>query len=62
MIYNRYTGSLVLEKCRDLWTNTFDYFWMTNGKIFSPYFSNEKDAQQWLKEKAEENKSLMKEL
>jgi hypothetical protein len=43
-------SSPILEKCRDLWTNTFDYFWMLDGKVFSPYFSNADDARKWLNE------------
>ncbi len=42
---------MYLEEIRDLWTNSFTYFWR-NEKwvIVSPYFDSERDAYLWLEE------------
>jgi hypothetical protein len=43
---------MVLECIRDRWTNSDTYFWRNNstGKIISPYFDTEDQAQEWLRQ------------
>jgi hypothetical protein len=38
-----------LDSIRDMWTNTYTYFWRdSSGKLTSPYFDSEKEAEEWL--------------
>jgi coproporphyrinogen III oxidase len=39
-----------LQNHRDLWTNKPDYWWTLDGKVISPYFSNQEDAILWKEE------------
>ena len=43
---------MVLECIRDRWTNSDTYFWRNNstGKIISPYFDTEDQAQEWMRQ------------
>jgi len=43
---------MVLECIRDRWTNSDTYFWRNNstGKITSPYFDTEDQAQEWMRQ------------
>ena len=36
-----------LNKHKDNWTNTTDYWWSEGEKIISPYFLKEEDALKW---------------
>ena len=39
-----------LDYCKDLWTNTVDYYWVdeTDNLVKSPYFSSKEEAILWL--------------
>ena len=37
-----------LIKYRDAQMNTFTYFWVQGDRVISPYFSSEKQANEWL--------------
>lgn len=39
-----------LSKCRDAGSASYTYFWVQEGRTISPYFSSEKEAQDWLRE------------
>lgn len=43
---------MILDSILDRWTNTTTYFWRDAalGKITSPYFDTEDQAQEWLRE------------
>jgi hypothetical protein len=43
---------MTLDFIVDRWTNTTTYFWRDNsvGKIVSPYFDSEDQAQEWLRQ------------
>ena len=39
-----------LSKCRDAGSSSYTYFWIKESHVISPYFSSEKEAQEWLDE------------
>jgi hypothetical protein len=41
---------MILDSILDRWTNTITYFWRDAalGRITSPYFDTEDQAQEWL--------------
>ena len=38
-----------LDYCKDLWTNTVDYYWVdeTDNLVKSPYFSSKEEAEKF---------------
>jgi len=36
-----------LEKHRDLWTNSYSYWWSMDNRVISPYFDSEEEAKRW---------------
>ena len=42
---------MILDSILDRWINTTIYFWRdSRGRIISPYFDSEDQAQEWLRE------------